>query len=523
MSEKEIRRVYSETIFERGLDYFNEGRVSNAIKLKEKMFGVVVGTDRYKTEVNLDSFESKCSCPYGRNCKHGVALLLQYFNGDYVDGDEIMKKLEDMGREELKDIIEKMISMNPANLSYLVTYPSTGEKISGKRIESVDKEIKSRLKRLRHEVADAEFVDDFSRFIKVNENALTKEQIFYVLEFLIKNCEDYGYFYDDYSDNYFGDPIFENLCDAFAKKELEDKDFDKLDKLVEMDDYDMLGPFLNRMAAVENATKLKDFDSRINEFLDEHSYVEFLINSGLVEKAKRLIETEVALGDESRFRLYLRIDRDAAIEFASRNGFYPSLMRYYHEIGAHDETVSLFREVVSDRAKKEKLKADMYLFRDIYDSINKSKKKERLEDVLRSLFEICYSFKYYELCVDAGIKLADKEVLHKLIDKKRGYGFDVESKMKLLEYLKEEYKEEVAKELKAFAESLIGEMGNYAYKKATESVFMLKEMVSKEEWGEFVKALYKAHPRKINLWDEFKKKGVYLKLAKGVVSMEERR
>ncbi len=61
MSEKEIRRVYSETIFERGLDYFNEGRVSNAIKLKEKMFGVVVGTDRYKTEVNLDNFESKCS------------------------------------------------------------------------------------------------------------------------------------------------------------------------------------------------------------------------------------------------------------------------------------------------------------------------------------------------------------------------------------------------------------------------------------------------------------------------------
>jgi len=172
------------------------------------------------------------------------------------------------------------------------------------------------------------------------------------------------------------------------------------------------------MAAVENAAKLKDFDSRVNEFLEGHSYVEFLINSGLVEKAKRLIETDMSLGDERRFRLYLRIDRDAAIEFASRNGFYPSLMRYYHEIGAHDETVSLFREVVSDRAKKEQLKADIYLFRDIYDSINKSKKKERLEDVLHSLFEICYSHKYYGLCVDAGIKLGDKELLRKLIDKK---------------------------------------------------------------------------------------------------------
>ncbi len=76
--------------------------------------------------------------------------------------------------------------------------------------------------------------------------------------------------------------------------------------------------------------------------------------------------------------------------------------------------------------------------------------------------------------------------------------------------------------MKAFAESLIEEMGNYAYQKAAECIFMLKEMVSKEEWREFVKALYKAHLRKVNLWDEFKKKGIYLKLAKGVVSMEER-
>ncbi len=523
MTEEQIRQVYSETVFERGLDYFNEGRVSNAIKLKEKMFGDVVGTDMYRTEVNLDSLESKCSCPYGRNCKHGVALLLQYFNGEYVDGDEIMKSLKSMSREELVGVIERLINTNPANLLYLGAYPAAGEQISEKRVVSLDKEIKSRLQSIEYEYADYEFVDGFSKFIKANEDVLTKEQIFYVLEFLIKNCEEYGYFYDDYSDSYFGDPIFENLCDAFVKKELENRDFDKLDKLAEMDDYDMLGPFLNRMAAAENAARLKDFDSRVNEFLDEYHYVEFLINSGLVEKAKRLIETEVSLGDESRFRLYLHIDRNAAIEFASRNGFYPSLMRYYHEIGAHDDTVDLFRDAVSDRVKKEKLKADIYLFRDIYDSINKSKKKERLDDVLRSLFEICYSFKYYGLCVDAGINLGDKELLHKLIDKKRSYGFDMESKMKLLQYLKGEYREEVSKELKAFAESLIGEMGNYAYQKAAECVFMLKEIVSKEEWREFVKALYKTHSRKVNLWNEFKKRGVYLKQAKGVVSMEERR
>ncbi len=193
MSEKEIRRVYSETIFERGLGYFNEGRVSNAIKLREKMFGVVVGTDRYKTEVNLDNFESKCSCPYGRNCKHGVALLLQYFNGDYVDGDGIMKRLEGMGREELVGVIERLIDMNPANLLYMGVYPEAGEQISEKRVESIDKEIRSRLRNIEHEYADAGFVDDFSKFIKVNEDVLTKEQIFHVLEFLIHNFRSFQF------------------------------------------------------------------------------------------------------------------------------------------------------------------------------------------------------------------------------------------------------------------------------------------------------------------------------------------
>ena len=519
MSEKEIRRVYSETIFKRGLSYFNEGRVSNAIKLKGKMFGVVVGTDRYKTEVNLDNFESKCSCPYGRNCKHGVALLLQYFNGDYVDGDEIMKRLEGMGREELVGVIEELINMNPANLLYVSVYPEAGEQISEKRVESIDKEIKSRLRSIEYEYADTEFVDDFSKFIKINEDVLTKEQIFYVLDFLIKNCESYGYFYDDYSDGYFGDVIFENLCDSFAKKELKDKDFDKLDRLAEMDNYDMLSPFFYRMVAVENAKRLKNFESCIGEILDEDSYIEFLINCGLAEKARGLIETDTSLGKERRFRLYLRINRDDAIEFARRNEFYSSLTQYYHEIGAHDEAVELFREVADDAGRRKYLEADPYLYRDIFDSVNKSERREGLEEVLRTLFDICYSFKFYELCVDVGIKLGDKRLLRKLIDKKSDYNFDAKSKIKLLNYLKEDYRDEVEKELKEFAEALISEKSNYAYEKAVECVLLLRKIMGKEEWEEYLKKLYRAHFRKMNLWAEFKNKGVYLKVEKGVVSI----
>jgi uncharacterized Zn finger protein len=489
MREDEIKRVYTEVTFGRGLEYFKEGRVASVIKFKGKLMGEVVGTEKYRTEVNMENLGSKCSCPYGTNCKHGAAMLLQYFNGEYIDGDKIMEKVEDMDREELKGVIERLVSMNPASLLYL-DVPAGEEKPSEKLIKAVGKEMKSRLKRIEYTYADAGFVDDFAKFIKVNEDVLTKEQIFYALEFLVKNCEEYGYFYDDYSDSYFGDPIFENLCDAFAKKELEDSDFTKLKKLKEEDDYEMLGPFFNRIAAEEGAAKLAGFEGYIHEFLDEHSYMKFLINSGLIDKARELIEASESLDEGSRFRLYLQIDKDKAVEFALRNGFYSSLIRYYHEIGAHDNAVGMFKEVVRDEAKRERLKHDLYLYRDIFDSINKSDKREGLEEVLRSLFEICYSSKYYGLCVDAGIKLGDKELMLKLIGKKRSYDFNVEARIKLLDYLKEDYKVEVENELKELAESLIEEKKNYAYEKAADCVFLLRKVMDEKEWGNYVKGLY---------------------------------
>lgn len=522
MRESEIKQVYNEATFERGLLYFKEGRVTSVMKFRGKLIGEVMGTDRYRTEVDLTNLGSGCSCPYGTNCKHGAAMLLQYSNGEYIDGDETMKRVENMNREELKDVIERLVSTNPANLLYLGV-PTGEEKASEKLLAALDKEIKSRLKRIEYTYADTEFVNDFSKFIKVNEDALNKEQIFYVLEFLVKNCEEYGFFYDDYSDSYFGEVIFENLCNAFAKKELEGKDFEKLKELKEEDDYDMLSPFFSRMVSAENALKLKDFDGYINEFLEERSYVDFLINCGLVEKARGLIESRESLGEESRFRLYLRIDKDNAIEFARRKEIYSSLIQYYHEIGAHDDAVGLFKEVVSDETKRGQLKDNLYLYRDIFDSINKSEKKEGQEEVLRSLFESCYSLKYYGLCVDAGIKLGDKELMRKLISQKRGYDFDVEAKIKLLDYLKGDYKEEVEKELKELADSLIEEKKNYAYEKAADCVFLLRKVMSKEEWENYVKELYNVHSRKMNLWLEFTRKGVNLKKKMGVVTIEEKR
>jgi hypothetical protein len=523
MNENEIIRAYGETIFGRGLGYFREGRVTNVIKFRGRLIGEVSGTHGYTTEVDLGDLGCDCSCPYSGNCKHGVAVLLQYSDGGYVDCDEIMEQVEEMDRDELIKVVEEFVRLNPANLMHLHVHPARGEGgTSDAQIKALDKQIRSMLRRIvDYGYADRGFADDLSGLIRFNEAMLTKEQIFYILEFLVNNSEEYGCFYDDYADDYFGDEIFENLCDAFVRKELAASDFERLKELWGADEYEMLGPFFYRMAEGGNAEVLVEFKERIREFLNEQTYVEFLINCGLVDCARELIEEGKSLFYENRFRSYLRIDKEAAIEFAHREGFYSSLIRYYHETGAHDEVVGLFLEVAREGPVRARLEPSSQFYRIILDSIKKggALDKSGTEDALRDLFEICYSTQCYDVCVDSGIELGDKELLRRLIGKERTRSFGVESKLELLSYLADEYPDEVAGELKALAASLIEAMGGYSYEKATDCVFLLKEIVSDAEWRGYVKGVYDLHFRKINLWKEFKRRGVALKRRKGVVEM----
>jgi len=119
-------------------------------------------------------------------------------------------------------------------------------------------------------------------------------------------------------------------------------------------------------------------------------------------------------------------------------------------------------EVAQDHSLKDQLDRSSYFYRDVLDSIKKSGSldKSGTEDALRDLFEICYSTEYYDVCVDSGMELGDKELLRRLIGKERTRNFGVELKMELLSYLLDEYPDRVAEELKALASSLIEAMGN---------------------------------------------------------------
>jgi len=522
LRESDIRRVYGETIFERGMDYFEDDRVTSVIKLKDKLTGEVEGSDTYRTEVDLNNLQSECSCPYGINCKHGVAMLLQYMDGEFSDADEVIKRLDKMSREGLRNVIDALINSNPSNLLFLGVQAEEGERDNENLNQALDKHIETSLNRIIKSNGDEASADELAAFIKANESVLSREQVFHVLEFLVDNCEDYGYFYNDYSDSYYGEKIFENLCDAFVKNQLEEEDFVRLKDINERDNYDMLVPFIHRLSEIENSKNLRDFEHFVRGLMDESSYLKFLINCGLKEKAKSMIESLESLGEESRFRLYLRIDEGSALEFAHRIEAFSSLINYYHEIEAYDRAVRLFADVSRDESKNWKLRQDPILYRNVLDSIDKSEKNKEPGDVLSNLFDMCFSFQYFGLCADIGLKLNNKKLLRELIDKKTSYYFDVEEKVRVLEHLKDDYRSEVIKELKSLASSLINDMGHHQYKKAVECVFMLRHCMDKDDWMRYMAGLYKGHSAKRNLWKEFSNRGIYLKMRKGDVTLDER-
>ncbi|MGH9657016.1 MAG: SWIM zinc finger family protein, partial [Bryobacteraceae bacterium] len=82
-----VRRLAGERSYERGLNYYSDGRVETLAEVAGGIRAVVGGTRDYT--VNLSSDEGvlnyDCDCPYGSDgafCKHCVAAALAWLNRD---------------------------------------------------------------------------------------------------------------------------------------------------------------------------------------------------------------------------------------------------------------------------------------------------------------------------------------------------------------------------------------------------------------------------------------------------------
>ena len=82
LSWDDLREWAGSKIVSRGRSYQRQNLVSKLAVLENgSLLAWVDGTHRYATQVTVDEDglpESMCTCPYGCDCKHGVAVVLEY-------------------------------------------------------------------------------------------------------------------------------------------------------------------------------------------------------------------------------------------------------------------------------------------------------------------------------------------------------------------------------------------------------------------------------------------------------------
>ena len=84
ITQEDIEELFGGQILSRGEEYLEDGLVES-VELFDKntILGVVVGNERYKVTISLDSegdIICDCTCPCEFNCKHSAAVLLKWIS-----------------------------------------------------------------------------------------------------------------------------------------------------------------------------------------------------------------------------------------------------------------------------------------------------------------------------------------------------------------------------------------------------------------------------------------------------------
>ena len=197
LSWDNLREWAGSKIVSRGKSYQRQKLVSRLVVLDNgDLLAWVDGTHKYATKVTTDEDglpESTCTCPYGYNCKHGVAVLLEYleqveknkkvpkaakkderlalidnddweddFEGyDYDDGciddydDYIKSSLAKKGKVEIASFLKNKTKTQLTDLIIELAhkFPRMAQELTDRQ-QLMSGDVKSLIKRLKKEIHD---------------------------------------------------------------------------------------------------------------------------------------------------------------------------------------------------------------------------------------------------------------------------------------------------------------------------------------------------------------------------------
>jgi len=181
-----IRTLCTCDSFDRGIQYFKEGRVQKLNLSGGVVNAMVKGTRRYRVKIEIDHYlMSTCTCPYDYEgyCKHIVAALLALAE-DYqrtisrgeAEEKRIASALQGIDAERLRDFLKKEFVRNKAVQSHFMIYAAGEVERGEKSVRDYKKEIDA----LIEDASEDGYVEyrneiDFNAFMDLAERYTEKE------------------------------------------------------------------------------------------------------------------------------------------------------------------------------------------------------------------------------------------------------------------------------------------------------------------------------------------------------------
>ena len=128
INERQIGILDQENTDGEGWNYYCNGQIVRAAVLGNRISGTIREyTEEFDVVIRVDLHEVTTSCTCGTKqgvCKHIVALLYSWIHDkeDFINIGDQIKKLHNMEKQQLIDVIERIVQNDPINVRFFSDY-----------------------------------------------------------------------------------------------------------------------------------------------------------------------------------------------------------------------------------------------------------------------------------------------------------------------------------------------------------------------------------------------------------------
>lgn len=172
VKETDVRSLCTDAVFERGENYYAEGRIRDRARVGDTITATVQGSQLYNLTLSLSAtdFDPSCSCPYDAPgaCKHVVAVLLSLADELPPDtGEQIDDSLTDIDEDDLHTFVLDELSRNSGMLDRFLARYGTGP---GKTHTEYQKDVDDLFEEHTDDYPVVVDAIDFSQFTDIGEH-----------------------------------------------------------------------------------------------------------------------------------------------------------------------------------------------------------------------------------------------------------------------------------------------------------------------------------------------------------------